>query len=119
MAAMTSEVCLAWFRFTEPSLAKDVLSGPKTSVNTPIQKHMLHTAANTHRVSHINSHMLLTEDMGSAVIVNLSSLFYHTGPPTHSSDEKNLTLEADKEWKEKNGNPQGFMTIVLLTALTT
>lgn len=51
MAAMTSEVCLAWFRFTEVALAKGILTGPKTSVNTPIQKHMLHTVTNTHHVS--------------------------------------------------------------------
>ena len=50
-------------------------SGPKTSVNTPVQKHTLHTVANTHHVSHVNSHMLLIENMGFAVIVNLSLLF--------------------------------------------
>lgn len=53
MAAMTSEVCLAWFKFTELPLAKDTLSGPKPSVNTPVQKHMLHKVANTQScVSH-------------------------------------------------------------------
>lgn len=75
MAAMTSEVCLAWFRFTEVALAKGILTGPKTFVNTPIQKHMLHTITNTHHVSCKNLHMLLTKDVGSAVIVNLSLLF--------------------------------------------
>jgi len=72
---MTSELCLAWFKFTELPLAKDILSGPKTSVNTPVQKLTLHTVANTHRVSHVNSRMILIENVGSAVIVNLSLLF--------------------------------------------
>lgn len=50
MAPMTSEVCLAWFKFTEPTLAK-ILRGPKTSMNTPIPRHMLHTVTSTHHVS--------------------------------------------------------------------
>lgn len=48
MAVMTSEVCLAWFRFPELPLAKDILSGPETSVNTPIQKHMLWSCSYKH-----------------------------------------------------------------------
>lgn len=75
MAAMTSEVCLAWFKITELPLAKDILSGPKTSVNKPVQTHMLHTVTNTHHVSHVNSHMLLMENMPSAVIVYLLLVF--------------------------------------------
>lgn len=35
-----------------------------------------------------------------------------------SEPQKNLILKADKEWKEKNGNPVFFLNIVLLTAVT-
>lgn len=73
MARMTSEVCLACFTFTEPPCAKDILSWPKPSVNTPIQNTGC-IVANTHCVSHTNSHMLLI-DVCSAVIVSLSLLF--------------------------------------------
>lgn len=74
MAAMTSEVCLAWSRFTQLPPAKDILSGPKPSVNTPIRKPTLHAIVNT-CVSHVRSHMFLVANAGSAVMVSPSLLF--------------------------------------------
>lgn len=87
MAIMTSEVCLAWFRFTELPLTKDILSGPKTSVNTPVQKHILEPCSYKHTpLSHVNSYVLLLGDMGSAPVVNLLVLFISLLSLSHSSD---------------------------------